>query len=59
MNEIDENGRDVFRGVSAVYQGKHCVWFGVKIDDDGKKWAIIGELKEIPIEELGLIEVGK
>lgn len=36
----------------AQHIDKSCVLFGARVDDDGKKWAIIAFPQEVPIEEV-------
>lgn len=42
----------VYSCCAAQHHDKPCVLFGVRVDDNGKKWAIIAFLQEVPIEEV-------
>ena len=42
-----------FSCCAAEHLGKRCFLFGIKVDDDGKRWALVSPwVKEVPIDEV-------
>lgn len=44
----------VYTCCAAQHNGRECVLFGYRIDDDGKQWARNGFAQDVPLEEVAV-----